>query len=149
MAWTMMLVPAWAIASAVLGRVKIKHFQFLIFAFVSALAFTTWDFYLDPHMVARGLWIWEQPSGFFGIPWSNYLGWVLGASFITLLANPGELRSTKLVVIYSTTWVFQAIAQLVFWSQPGPAIVGFLTMGIFVFMSWRSIWEHLKSCSGS
>ena len=49
LAWLMMLPPAWAVAQRITGRVS-----GVAFVAVSALAFTAWDFYLDPQMVALG-----------------------------------------------------------------------------------------------
>jgi putative membrane protein len=140
LAWPMMLIPAWGIASALLGDRKPGARHTIVFALVSALAFTAWDFFLDPHMVANGLWIWDQPGGYYGIPWSNFLGWLLSAALITGISRPEYVESAKLVLIYTSTWIFQWIAQIFFWDQPGPAWTGFLLMGVFVALAWRSNW---------
>lgn len=148
-AWTMMLFPAWGIASAISSGSANRNGAHLGYALVAALAFTAWDLYLDPQMAARGVWVWERPGGYFGIPWSNYAGWLISAALITLLAKPGPLADPKLVLIYSLTWLFQGVAQFFFWGQPGPALVGFLFMGIFSVAAWRSLWLNSKQCSGS
>jgi uncharacterized membrane protein len=88
-------------------------------------------------MVARDLWVWAQPGGFFGIPWANYLGWWLSASLLTLLLRPSNLANLWLLIVYSLTWLFQGLGLAVFWRQPGPALAGFLGMGLFVILSWR------------
>jgi putative membrane protein len=49
-AWLMMLPPAWAVAYAATGQARGWRF-----VFVSGLAFTTWDLFLNPQMVAWGL----------------------------------------------------------------------------------------------
>jgi putative membrane protein len=48
LAWLMMLPPAWAVTSA-----AVSPERRLAFAVVSSLAFTAWDLFLDPQMVAR------------------------------------------------------------------------------------------------
>ncbi|MBN1665537.1 MAG: carotenoid biosynthesis protein [Anaerolineales bacterium] len=135
LAWLMMLAPAWGVTEILLGERRNP----LLFAAVAGLAFTAWDLYLDPQMVARGLWTWEQPGAYFGIPWLNYLGWWLSAFLITLVVRPRQLPTRPLLVIYTLTWAFQAIGQGLFWGQPGPALAGFAGMGIFVLPAWRKV----------
>lgn len=131
LAWLMMLPPAWAVASAL-----VPPRDRAPFALVSALAFTAWDLYLDPQMTARGLWAWSEPGGYFGIPWQNYLGWLVVAFVITWAAAPREVPDRPLALVYSLTWLLQAIGLGVFWGQPGPAIGGFLGMGLFAVLYW-------------
>jgi putative membrane protein len=134
----MMLAPAWAVSDAILGRRRdrqsIGHTS--LHAALAGLAFTAWDLYLDPQMVARGLWAWEVPGGYFGIPWVNFLGWWLSATLLTLISRPLQLPRRPLLVIYSLTWAFQAIGLGLFWGQPGPALAGLMGMGAFVVWAW-------------
>ena len=88
-------------------------------------------------MVGWGFWVWEQPGQYFGIPLSNYLGWILVSTLITLAARPKDLPVGPLALVYVVTWILQTIGQGIFWSQPGPAIVGFFGSGLFVFLAWR------------
>lgn len=139
LAWLMMLPAAWAVASVV-----VAPRERLAFALVSAAAFTAWDLYLDPQMVGRGLWVWAEPGGYFGIPWINFLGWLLTSFLVTFLCAPRDLPARPLAVIYTLTWLLQAIGLGVFWGQPGPALVGFLAMGVFAVNFWR---VNLQSAS--
>jgi putative membrane protein len=132
LAWLMMLPPAWAVAAAVISPRERAPF-----ALVAALAFTAWDLYLDPQMVTRGLWAWAEPGGYFGIPWVNFLGWLVTAFIITYVCAPGDLPARPLAVIYTLTWLLQAIGLGVFWGHPGPALAGFFAMGVFVVLFWR------------
>jgi len=134
LAWLMMLPPAWAIAS----RIVTPHRR-LAFATASGLAFTAWDLFLDPQMVANGLWAWDQPGQYFGIPLSNFLGWWLVSMLITLLINPLELNDTAarlLAVIYTLTWLLQTAGLAIFWNLPLPALCGFIGMGAFTLRFW-------------
>jgi uncharacterized membrane protein len=134
LAWLMMLPPAWGIASRIFSpRMR------LAFAAASGLAFTAWDLYLDPQMVGNGLWTWEQPGLYFGIPLINFLGWWLISTVITLLINPHELNDTAarlLAVIYTLTWLLQAVGLALFWNLPLPALCGFIGMGAFTLHFW-------------
>lgn len=144
LAWFMMLVPAWALTEIIIqpngensNRLKRSAAARLAFAVVAGLVFTAWDFYLDPQMVDRGLWVWEKQGFYFGIPLTNFLGWFLVSSVITWLLNPGFIGSSRLFIIYVLTWLFQVIGLGIFWNQPGPALTGFLAMGIFVVLAIR------------
>lgn len=137
-AWLMMLPPAWAVAATIIDSIRSSYQRiiWIVFAGISGFAFTAWDLYLDPQMVARGLWYWETPGGYFGIPWGNFAGWWLTASILTWLIRPRNLSRLPLLTIYTITWAFQAVGLGVFWGQLGPALAGFLGMGFFVFSSW-------------
>ena len=132
LAWLMMLPAAWAVAGAL-----VSPRERVVFAGVSALAFTAWDLYLDPQMVARGLWVWAEPGGYFGIPWTNFLGWLVAAFVVTYVCAPRDLPARPLAVVYTLTWLLQAIGLGLFWGQLGPALGGFLAMGVFVALFWR------------
>jgi uncharacterized membrane protein len=138
LAWLMMLGPAWAMAEAILAGAedRLAGWYGLVHALLTGAAFTVWDLYLDPQMVANGLWGWDQPGGYFGIPWLNYLGWWLSASLLTLVIRPARLPRRPLMVIYTLTWAFQAIGLGLFWRQPGPALTGLVGMGAFVAWAW-------------
>ena len=139
LAWLMMLAPAWAAADALLAPFweRLRGWQRPLSAALAGGAFDACDLYLDPQIVARGLWVWESPGGYFGIPWVNFLGWWGAAALLTLLIRPADLPRRRLLVIYTLTWLFQAVGLGVFWEQPGPALVGFVGMGLFAGLAWR------------
>jgi lycopene beta-cyclase len=135
LAWLMMLPPAWAVAQLIAGG---RMFGYLL---ASAGAFTAWDFFLDPQMVAWGVWMWNTPGGYFGIPWQNFAGWALGAFLLTLLARPQGLPPGRPLFVYGATWFLQSFGLWLFWDMPGPALVGALMMGGFLgtaFLRLRS-----------
>jgi lycopene beta-cyclase len=113
-----------------------------------ALGFTAWDLFLDPQMVGWGFWVWEGTGAYFGIPLVNFLGWFLVSGLITWIANPRELPSTPLGAVYATTWLLQSIGQAIFWAQPGPALVGFVAMGVMSFLAWKPTLLRLKRIPG-
>lgn len=132
LAWLMMLPPAWAVAQRITGRQSGP-----IFVLVSAVAFTAWDLFLDPQMVHWGLWVWEDPGAYFGIPLVNFAGWLLVSGLITALARPPALPENPLFIIYALTWIIETVGQVVFWQLYGPAFFGFIGMGAFVWLAWR------------
>jgi uncharacterized membrane protein len=145
LAWLMMLPPSWAIASAIVpaskGQKTMGWKEWLSFALISSLAMTAWDLFLDPQMTAWNFWVWEQPSGYFGIPWINFLGWMLVTFLITLVVRPRGLPTAPLAAIYALTWFLETFGQLFFWGLPGPAVCGFLGMGSVLF--WAAL-SHLR-----
>jgi uncharacterized membrane protein len=130
LAWLMMLPPAWAVAQGIVGSSA-----GLAFIGWSALALTAWDLFLDPQMVAWGLWVWEEPGGYFGIPWPNFLGWLLASAVITAAVRPQPLPIRPLILIYVITWLLESIGLLLFWGLPGPAAVGFVGMGSLLWLA--------------
>lgn len=135
-AWYMMLVPAWAVGRSMVPRASggadWRH------AALAATAFTAWDLYLDPQMVARGLWVWDSPGAYFGVPLLNYAGWWLASFGVTLVLCPKDMPRLPLLAVYTLTWLFQGLALGVFWGQPGPALCGFVAMGVFALLAWRA-----------
>lgn len=53
---------------------------------VAGLLATSIDFVSDPAFVSLGFWIWAEPGAWFGIPWTNYVGWfVIVAAYTACL----------------------------------------------------------------
>lgn len=161
-AWLMMLPVSWAIAAAILQNFagqqpkhnvaithSVHHYDLFKFSALAGLAMTAWDLFLDPQMVAWGYWVWQQPGSYFGIPLVNFLGWWASSSAITLLVRyilrPTTLPIKPLVVIYAIVWALQSIGQAFFWNQPGPAIVGFIGMGIPLWFARAAFLQDVKT----
>lgn len=140
-AWLMMLPPAWATVAFLLPDRSLKREQrrkrYALFVVLSALALTAWDLLLDPQMVAWNLWVWQEPGGYFGIPWLNFWGWFMTAVIVTLLLRPQNLPVRPLLVIYTITWFLEVVGLALFWGMPGPAVAGGLGMMLFVYIGWR------------
>ncbi len=142
LAWLMMLPVSWGISSVLVGnRGK------LIFLIVNALIFTAWDLFLDPQMVGWGFWVWHDPPAFnyFGIPLTNYLGWLLASMAITAAAMLAGMRPEKIpalpsLVIYTVTWFLEAFGLLLFWGLPGPALIGTVAMGLPIVLTARKLY---------
>ncbi len=134
LAWLMMLPPAWAVSQALTRRTA-----GVAFLLASAVAFTAWDLFLDPQMVAWGAWVWPDGGGYFDIPWHNFAGWIAGALLLTALVRPRAVPVRPLLVVYSLTWALQSIGLGFFWQLPGPALCGFLVMGALMIAAWLSL----------
>lgn len=97
----------------------------------SALLLVLLDGVLDPGAASLGFWVWPDGGPYYGVPASNYLGWLLSgavASFLFLTAGrwsgpplPGLLDSAVVAVGFWT-------GVAVFSSLSVPAL-----LGIFLF----------------
>lgn len=134
LAWLVMLPPALAVGAAIGGGAPLPTIL------ASGLAFTAWDLFLDPQMVAWGMWVWEKaprPATYFGIPWSNYAGWfavaaLMAGALLATTISPGAITTVTapLLLIYGLTWFLETFGQLFFWGLSGPATAGGLGMGL-------------------
>ncbi len=87
---------------------------------LGALALTSWDFVLDPAMSQTALpfWYWQQPGGFFGMPYQNFAGWMgTGAVFMSVAAVLWKNTLIRLdrsqlslpLVVYLSNFAFAAV----------------------------------------
>jgi len=76
----------------------------------------------------------DAPGLYFGIPLTNFLGWLAVSALITLLIGPRGLPAAPLAFVYAATWLLQTIGLGLFWGQPGPALFGFTGMGAAVLL---------------
>jgi uncharacterized membrane protein len=87
LAWFMMIYPSWQVAGALLGQVRGGPFLSLALrGWVAAMVMTMWDTVMDPAMAARGAWIWEQGGPYFGVPFENYVGWLVTTFTVYVVA---------------------------------------------------------------
>ena len=141
-AWFMMLGPAWGVAETLLpDRITESIGGHALFAAVAAGAITVWDLYLDPQMTMFGMWWWRQEGLYFGIPLQNFFGWWLTGFIATFLIRPDGVPRVRMLVMYTITWLMQAVGLGIMWGQPWPALAGFIGMGVFAVPAWRAEWK--------
>jgi len=71
---------------------------------LGALWLTLWDVSLDPAMsYLTQYWQWQQPGGFYGMPWQNWLGWY--ATSLVLMAVLHMLRVTRWLKALDIRWL--------------------------------------------
>nr|WP_244978921.1 carotenoid biosynthesis protein [Bradyrhizobium pachyrhizi] len=72
---------SWTVASVLLDgadRQLNRPFNFVALPVVAAFVMTQWDLVMDaPNATIAKVWIWHDGGGMFGVPLSNYLGWLL------------------------------------------------------------------------
>ena len=78
---------AWVVAAILLDgadRRLDQTFNLIALPIVSAFVLTQWDLVMDPpHATIAKAWIWHDGGGDFGVPLSNYAGWLLNGWLFT------------------------------------------------------------------
>jgi putative membrane protein len=142
LAWTMMAWPAWLVAGRLVRGPAAR-------VLLAGWALASWDFFLDPQMVAAGHWLWESPGvtlpGVPGVPITNYAGWMaVGVALAAVLAalpgigprRPGS--DSPMLVLYLWVYFSSVLAHLCFFGLPGSALWGGLAMGVVALpLLWR------------
>ena len=105
---------AWIVACTLLGgadRDLNRQLNVIVLPLVAAFVMTQWDFVMDaPASTISKAWIWHDGGAVFGVPLTNYTGWLLTSwifyqVFALYLARRGEVgppprnRALRLVAI--------------------------------------------------
>ncbi len=79
-----------AVAAAPKGRSRPRY---LLWALSAAILLTLVDGVLDPGAASLGFWVWPEGGAYYGVPLTNYLGWLFSSMFAAvLLLFLGRLR---------------------------------------------------------
>jgi putative membrane protein len=127
-----------AVAASWNGSPGSNHRLFTVFR--SALLLVLMDGVLDPGAAFLGFWIWPAGGAYYGVPASNYAGWLLsGALAASVLLSVGRWRSTPLPGLLDG-----AILALAFWTGVAvfsvlivPALLG---AALLVYLLHRRSW---------
>lgn len=135
LAWTPLILGAYAIARAVVGSILGR-------IITTALIATVFDLVLDPGAVKLGFWQYEGQGGFYGVPLSNFGGWLITGSIAAviieiflhyrkpLLPTPVQLTSSAFLTVFF--WTAIAVFGAMFW----PAVIGTLILALGLVF-WR------------
>jgi uncharacterized membrane protein len=114
--WFGMGYLSWIVAGVLLGGAELRirgKFEIVSRPIVAAFVMTQWDVVMDPpEATISKAWIWHDGGAHFGVPLSNYLGWLLTAwlfyqAFAIYLSRPRsvptrsftQVRKLRLVAI--------------------------------------------------
>jgi bisanhydrobacterioruberin hydratase len=120
------------------------NYRFLLI-FRSALLLTLIDGVLDPGAASLGFWVWPDGGAYYGVPPSNYAGWLLSGALATaVLFAAGRWRTTPLPGLLDS-----AIVALVFWTGvaafSGLAVPALLGAALIAYLLHRR--SRLRSYS--
>ena len=89
------------------------------------------DAIIDPGAASLGFWVWPEGGAYYGVPLSNYAGWLLsGALATTLLLAAGQWSETPRpglldsAMIATSFWTGVAFIS----GMPAPAVLGALLL---------------------
>ena len=148
---SVMLLRSWKTAGSWLRR-GLK-------AAVGALGAVACDLALDPVAVAVGLWTWESPGVYFGIPALNFAGWWLVA-FLILLTGcegppvPGRGAAARVPIRFDLAWsgtnglllvLLICTARQRLGSQV-PILASFLALLPLLAIWHRELYGKIKAC---
>jgi uncharacterized membrane protein len=71
---------SWSVARAILRERggEPSEWRAAVLPVLASVVMTAWDLAMDPIWSTVGrLWIWQQGGGYFGVPASNYVGWLV------------------------------------------------------------------------
>lgn len=134
LAWTPLILGAYAIARAMIGNILGR---IVTTAFIA----TAFDLVLDPGAVKLGFWQYEGQGGFYGVPLSNFGGWLITGSIAAvmieiflryrkpLLPTPVQLTSSAFLTVFF--WTAIAVFGAMFW----PAVIGAIILA-FGMVFW-------------
>lgn len=116
-----------AVAACVPARRPVRGGRVLLWIAASTLVLTLLDGVLDPGAAALGFWVWPEGGAYYGVPLTNYAGWLFsGAVACGLLAAlgrwsgppPGGLLDSALLAL--AFWCGVAVFEAL-WT---PALLG-------------------------
>ncbi|MEM2125744.1 MAG: carotenoid biosynthesis protein [Candidatus Methanosuratincola sp.] len=122
---------------------------------LSAGLLVAFDLALDPGAVAAGLWGWEEPGSYYGVPAANYFGWAMtglaySAAMIVLLGERMKSQAVPHGISAS------AVLTLSFWTgyllKTGyllPGAVGAALIVIVYAVEWKEDWRKQKPQTGA
>ncbi len=104
----------------------------------AALLLVAFDGVLDPGAAQLGLWVWPTGGPYYGVPLSNYAGWLLSSLAATALVvrlAPWTLTKRCAAIMDS------ALISLAFWSAvatvAGLVVPAVLGVALFALLIWR------------
>jgi putative membrane protein len=81
LSWFYMLYAALAVCARTMRPAESNGAKWR-WALVAGLVLTAWDVSMDPAMVKTAHWLWKEPGVFYGMPLSNWFGWILSGTII-------------------------------------------------------------------
>jgi putative membrane protein len=101
-AWFMMIYCSWMVAHALLQgtREPTSIGGSLAHCVLASAVMTSWDVVMDPGMARNGAWTWETGGSYFGVPFQNFVGWMIttfcvycAAALVSRKFRPAPLSS--------------------------------------------------------
>lgn len=121
---------SWSVAIVLLDRMNRQFDTYARWAVPAVASFlmVSWDFMLDPGAsTIDHYWIWEHGGGFFGVPFTNYMGWLLTVFIFFSIFSVYAKRNAAGAVVISPS------LATAFWAQP---IVMYALLGLHYLLTY-------------
>lgn len=111
LAWTPLVLAAYAVAA----RLAVGRRRLAVRVVLVAMILLGFDLVIDPGAVRIGFWRYEGGGAFYGVPWSNFTGWIFSGATAAvvleiftyirkpLLPVPAQLVSSSFFIIFFWT----------------------------------------------
>lgn len=145
LSWTLILYCALAMCGRLLparddGRTR------LVWALVAGLVLTAWDVPMDPAMVKTFHWVWHEPGGFYGMPYTNWIGWLVTGTAIAWImlrfAPPNAIaRSVSPALFPLALYAANGVMPIAICfrrDMEWAGVLGIVAMGIPLVLAWRA-----------
>jgi len=146
-AWIPLIIFSYVSASLILKLDRVKKITPKFFLnqpnylriILSVLILVYLDLIIDPGAVALMFWHYSYPIGFYGVPLSNFIGWILSATMGNLLLT--AIISKMEMKLYKSFYYFKLsiYAILIFWTTVCvvklliiPAVLGIIPISLLV-----------------
>jgi uncharacterized membrane protein len=159
---------SWTLAMIILGNIQkpLVGGRVFVLPMVAAFIMVSWDLSMDPvwATILRA-WVWSEGGAYFGVPFTNFMGWyltvyVIFQSFAFYLHRSPGARTPRPVVYWCEAVFFYAVSAagnlLLIIPRPRPSVVSdptgtlwkvsdiigacvlvtIFTMGVFVVLAW-------------
>jgi isopentenyl-diphosphate delta-isomerase len=136
LAWTPLIIGANAVARTVIRNLFVR-------ILATAAIATAFDLVLDPGAVKLGFWQYAGEHWYYGVPVSNFAGWLISGSIAAvvieiflarvkpILPTPVQLASSAFLIVFF--WTMIAVFGGLLW----PAVIGAACVGGLAFY-WYS-----------
>ena len=119
---------SWTLARLLLGRTSggLTGASLIAVPVVAGFLMVAWDLTFDPiASTINGFWIWEQGGSYFGVPFSNFVGWFLTVLvFFTLFAIYVERRADVRATSARLSGAYWLQAVALYAAAAIPALLG-------------------------
>lgn len=132
LAWTPLLLGAYAVAAQFFSNAVLR-------ILATAVVATAFDLVLDPGAVRLGFWQYADGGMWYGVPWSNFGGWILSAGVGACLVEgtraiqrprmqtPVQLASSAILILYFWTMI-AVFARF--------SVVALVGLALLAFLRW-------------
>ena len=129
LSWMAVFYMGWFMANLVCDGAPSPRYnsipRIIVKSLVAAFIVSATDLAADPMSVEGGLWVWNDGGPFFGVPYSNYIGWIIvGTVILSIIGLVNKSNCDESIDFASPGARFLSIAPLL--------CFGFLGVGFVV-----------------